>query len=62
MPMVVNWFQYRGINPLIVFGFIGLIPLYTLRYIPETLNKRMNDYIYESEVQDKPLLELSLKE
>ena len=38
MPYIVNYFQYRGINPLIVFGVAGFVPLISLNYLSETKN------------------------
>ena len=61
MPIIVNYFQYRGINPLIVFGIAGIVPFLCLNYLSETKSKRMDDYIYESQINDKPFIELSLK-
>lgn len=58
MPFLISWFQYYEFNPLIIFGGLGLIALYGLRYIPETHNINISDYIEETIINEKPLVEL----
>ena len=47
MPIIVNNVQIQDINPLIIFGFIGIIVAGFITRMKETYGKNLPNYIEE---------------
>jgi phosphatidylglycerophosphatase A len=50
----------NGVNPLILFGIIGLIiVLLTYKFLDETKDKPLQDFIEENDENEKPIIEMN---
>ena len=57
MPLVVAALQMRGINPLLISGLFGIIIIYIIqKFLEETKDKPLKDYIKENEKIDHPII------
>jgi len=56
MPMIVSSMQAADANPLVLFGFLGIIAAFCVMHLPETFGKPLQDHIIEL-TQQQPLLQ-----
>ena len=56
MPMIVSLMQGNNMNPLVFFGFLGIIAAFCILQLPETIGQPLSDQIQELE-RNTPLLE-----
>ena len=47
MPIIVNYIQIEEINPLFVFGFVGIVAAGFITRMNETYGKKLPNYIEE---------------
>lgn len=58
MPAMVAYMQFKGINPIIIFGLISILAFYIVQNLPETFGQEMNEDIFEIIKKKASLFEL----
>jgi len=59
MPLLINPFEKRELNPLFLFGILGIFASVTIYFLHETLNKKMKEFVDELKENERPLITFS---